>query len=146
MGTREVLHLEGKRARDVQRDSEQRKGLKRKNMESKASEETNKRKEASNKKREEILKEFASVEKIAILCSGQEKCCNGRCLEVREFDYMRQLTRTKESPGRDVAEPRRKTSCIIIGPKSFDPRGHSRPHTQHLSSWAQPTRELNTID
>ena len=87
MGTREVLHLEGKRARDVQRDSEQRKGLKRKNRESKASEETNKRKEASNKKREEILKEFASVEKIAKLCSGQEKCCNGRCLEVREFDY-----------------------------------------------------------
>ena len=78
------MHLEGKRARDVHRDSEQRKELKRKNKEGAASEETKKRKEESNKKREKILQDFASVGKIAKLCSGEEKCCNNRCLEVRK--------------------------------------------------------------
>ena len=84
-GERDVLHLEGKRTRDVERDVEDRAELKRKTVEAAASDVTKKRKAESKKKRENVLIEFSSVAKVAQLCSGQEKCCSKKCLEVNTF-------------------------------------------------------------
>ena len=77
------LHLEGKRDKDKQRDAELRRENKRKNREAAVPSEAKRRKEAIAKKREEKMKTFSSVEKVAKLCSGEERCCAGRCLEVR---------------------------------------------------------------
>ena len=76
------LHLEGKRDKDVQRDAELRRDNKRKNREAAVPSETKRRKEATAKKRQEKMKTFSSVEKVAKLCSGEERCCAERCLEV----------------------------------------------------------------
>ena len=84
-GERDVLHLEGKRTRDVERYVEDRAELKRKTVEAAASDVTKKRKAESKKQRENVLIEFSSVAKVAQLCSGHEKCCSKKCLEVNTF-------------------------------------------------------------
>ena len=78
-----LLHLEGKRIKDKLQDSEMRLENKRKNREAAMPDETKRRKAEAAKKRDEKLKTFASVEKVAKLCSGDESCCSEKCLEVR---------------------------------------------------------------
>jgi hypothetical protein len=78
----DLLHLEGKRQRDIVSDKADRRELKRKDRREAISPEAKRRKDEAEKKKEANLKKYSSLFSVAKLCNGQEKCCNGRCLEV----------------------------------------------------------------
>ena len=80
------LHLEGKRLKDIDDDKSQRRDLKRKhreeNLDVNVATLMRERKNERERKVKENLDNFSSLPKISRLCSGEEKCCNHRCLEV----------------------------------------------------------------
>ena len=87
-----LLHLEGKRDKDKQLDSDERRELKRKNREAAQTDEAKRKKSEASKKRVEKLKLFSSAEKVGKLCSGQETCCSKKCLGVRLFPLNHAFT------------------------------------------------------
>ena len=81
-GEVDLIHLNGKRPRDIARDAIERADLKRANRSKKSTEEMSARKNLLAEKKKVVLESYASIEKLGALCSGLTKCCNGKCLEV----------------------------------------------------------------
>ena len=78
-----LLHLEGKRDKGKAFDEQRRRDNKRSNREAASSSETKRKKSEAVCARKSKLETYCSPEKVAQLCSGEEKCCNGCCLAVR---------------------------------------------------------------
>ena len=77
------LHLEGKRDKDKQLDSDERRELKRKNREAVLPDEKKRKKLEDAKKRKEKLELFSCPQQVAKLCNHNSTCCSEHCLRVR---------------------------------------------------------------
>jgi len=77
-----ILHLEGKRLRDKENFNTQNRANKRQTRQENVPLSSTRKKQIADDNRQAKLTTFTSTMKVAELCSGQEKCCNGRCLEA----------------------------------------------------------------
>ena len=85
LGESNLLHEHGKRPVDMLNDANRRADLKRKNRLLASSQETKRRKNIVAEKKDAACKKYYSAGIVGKLCSGQEKCCNQKCLEVRTY-------------------------------------------------------------
>ena len=81
------LHLEGKRRRDINDHDKRKRKILRENREAKLPETSKIIKAEAKRKRQVKMDDYSSINTVANLCSGDQKCCAANCLKVCAYKF-----------------------------------------------------------